>query len=234
MRKVRRQLNRERIGVARGTVACLMTDPGLAGAVRGTPVKTARSEPAAPCPQDRADRRLQAERPNALRLSDVTYVATRAGFVYVAFVIDAVAPRIVGWRLSNSMEAGFVLDALEHAPCDLRPLQGDSLIHHSDRGVQYVSIKYTERLAEARIESSDDSVGDSYDNALAQSAAGLFKTDVIRPRGPWRRLEAVEVATLEWVDRFNNRRLLEPIGNIPPAQGETRYHALPHEAAIAT
>ena len=233
VRKVWRQLNREGIDVARCTVARLMTELGLAGAVRGKPVKTTRIDPAAPCPEDRVNRQFQAERPNALWLSDFTYVATWAGFVYVAFVIDAYARRIVGWRVSCSMETGFVLDALEQALYDRRPAEGDGLIHHSDRGVQYISIKYTERLAEAGIEPSVGSVGDSYDNALAESVIGLFKTEVIRRRGPWRNLDAVEFATLEWVDWFNNRRLLEPIGNIPPAEAETRYYALSREDAIA-
>ncbi len=233
VRKVWRQLNREGIAVARCTVARLMIELGLAGAVRGRGVKTTKSNPAAPCPEDRVNRQFQAERPNALWLSDFTYVATWAGFVYVAFVIDAYARRIVGWRVSSSMEAGFVLDALEQALYDRRPLQGDGLIHHSDRGVQYVSITYTERLAEAGIEPSVGSVGDSYDNALAESVIGLFKTEVIHRRGPWRSLDAVEYATLEWVDWFNNRRLLEPIGNIPPAEAEARYYAISREAAIA-
>jgi len=233
VRKVWRQLGREGIEVARCTVARLMAELSLSDAVRGKPVRTTRSNPAAPCPQDRVNRQFQAPRPNALWLSDFTYVATWAGFVYVAFVIDAFARRIVGWRVSGSLQAGFVLDALEQALHDRRPLRGDGLIHHSDRGVQYVSIKYTERLAEAGIEPSVGSVGDSYDNALAESVIGLFKTEVIRRRGPWRGLEAVEFATLEWVDWFNNRRLLEPIGNIPPAEAEARYHAENRHAAMA-
>ena len=232
VRKVWRQLNREGVAVARCTVARLMTEMGLAGAVRGKPVKTTVSNPATPCPEDRVNRQFNAPRPNALWLSDFTYVATWAGFVYVAFVIDAFARRIVGWRVSRSMQAGFVLDALEQALHDRRPIQSDSLIHHSDRGVQYVSIKYTERLAEAGIEPSVGSVGDSYDNALAETVIGLFKTEVIHRRGPWRNLEAVEFATLEWVDWFNNRRLLEPIGNIPPAEAEAHYYAQINELAM--
>jgi transposase InsO family protein len=233
VRKVWRQLNREGIDVARCTVARLMTELGLAGAVRGKGVKTTKSHPATPCPEDRVNRQFQASRPNALWLSDFTYVATWAGFVYVAFVIDAFARRIVGWRVSSSMQAGFVLDALEQALYDRRPLEENGLIHHSDRGVQYVSIKYTERLAEAGIEPSVGSVGDSYDNALAESVIGLFKTEVIRRRGPWRSLDTVEFAALEWVDWFNNRRLLEPIGYIPPAEAEARYYALSREPAMA-
>jgi len=232
VRKIWRQLNREGIEVARCTVARLMKELGLAGAVRGKPVKTTISNPATPCPEDRVNRQFHAPRPNALWLSDFTYVATWAGFVYVAFVLDAFARRIVGWRVSRSMQAGFVLDALEQALHDRRPLQEDGLIHHSDRGVQYVSIRYTERLAEAGIEPSVGTVGDSYDNALAETVIGLFKTEVIARRGPWRSLEAVEFATLEWVDWFNNRRLLEPIGNIPPAEAEAHYYAQIDELAM--
>jgi len=232
VRKVWRQLNREGIAVAKCTVARLMTEMGLAGAVRGKPVKTTISNPATPCPEDRVNRQFHAPRPNALWLSDFTYVATWAGFVYVAFVIDAFARRIVGWRVSRSMQTGFVLDALEQALHARRPAQGNGLIHHSDRGSQYVSIKYSERLADAGIEPSVGSVGDSYDNALAETVIGLFKTEVIHRRGPWRSLEAVEFATLEWVDWFNNRRLLEPIGNIPPAEAEAKYYADTEELAM--
>jgi len=232
VRKVWRQLNREGVAVARCTVARLMTEMGLAGAVRGKSVKTTVSNPAAPCPADRVNRQFNAPRPNVLWLSDFTYVATWAGFVYVAFVIDAFARRIVGWRVSRSMQAEFVLDALDQALHDRRPVRSDGLIHHSDRGVQYVAIKYTERLADAGIEPSVGSIGDSYDNALAETVIGLFKTEVIHRRGPWRSLEAVEFATLEWVDWFNNRRLLEPIGNIPPAEAEARFYAQSEELAM--
>jgi putative transposase len=190
------------------------------------------SNPVAPCPEDRVNREFNAPRPNALWLSDFTYVATWAGFVYVALVIDAFARRIVGWRVSRSMQAQLVLDALEQALHERRPVQDAGLVHHSDRGSQYLSIKYTERLAEAGIEPSVGSVGDSYDNALAETVIGLFKTELIQRRGPWRSLEAVEFATLEWVDWFNNRRLLEPIGNIPPAEAETRFYAQPRELAM--
>jgi len=214
VRKVWRQMNREGIAVPRCTVARLMAQMGLAGAVRGKSVKTTISNPATPCPEDRVNRQFNASRPNALWLSDFTYVATWTGFVYVAFVIDAFARRIVGWRVSRSMSTEFVLDALEQALHDRRPVGGGGLIHHSDRGVQYVSIKYTERLADAGVDPSVGSVGDSYDNALAETVIGLFKTEVIHRRGPWRSLEAVEYATLEWVDWLNNRRLLEPIGNM--------------------
>ena len=225
VRKIWRQLGREDMTVARCTVARLMRQMGLQGVVRGKAARTTISERGAPCPADRVNRQFQAPRPNALWLSDFTYVATWQGFVYVAFVIDAFARRIVGWRVSRTAHASFVLDALEQALHDRRPIEGDGLVHHSDRGVQYVSIKYTERLAEAGIEPSVGSVGDSYDNALAETINGLYKTELIRRRGPWRNLEAVEFATLEWVDWFNNRRLLEPIGNIPPAEAEARYYA---------
>jgi transposase InsO family protein len=166
-------------------------------------------------------------------VSDFTYVATWTGFVYVAFVIDAYARRIVGWRVSRTAHAGFVLDALEQALHERRPLHRGHLVHHSDRGSQYVSIKYTERLAEAGIEPSVGSVGDSYDNALAETINGLYKAEVIHRRGPWRSFEAVEFATLKWVDWFNHRRLMEPIGNIPPAEAEDRYYASLEQPALA-
>ena len=232
-RKVWRQLVREGDDVARCTVARLMRRMGLQGVIRGRRVRTTISDKAAPCPLDRVNRQFRAPRPNVLWVSDFTYVATWAGFVYVAFVIDAYARRIVGWRVSRSAHAGFVLDALEQALHDRRPVSGSGLVHHSDRGVQYVSIKYTERLAEAGLEPSVGSVGDSYDNALAETINGLYKAEVIHRRGPWRSMEAVEFATLEWVDWFNNRRLLEPIGNIPPAEAEAAYYAELEEQAIA-
>jgi transposase InsO family protein len=233
VRKVWRQLKREGFDVARCTVSRLMRDMGLQGAIRGRPVKTTISDKAAPCPLDHVNRQFKAPRPNVLWLSDFTYVATWTGFVYVAFVIDAYARRIVGWRASRTAHAGFVLDALEQALHDRRPVHRGGLVHHSDRGSQYVSIKYTERLAEAGIEPSVGSVGDSYDNALAETINGLYKAEVIHRRGPWRSFEAVEFATLEWVDWFNNRRLLEPIGNIPPAEAEQRYYAMLEQPAMA-
>jgi len=225
VRKVWRQLLREGHAVARCTVARLMQSMDLQGAVRGKPIKTTRSDKAAPCPRDHVNRQFQAAAPNMLWVSDFTYVPTWQGFVYVAFVIDAFARRIVGWRVSRSQHAGFVLDALEQALTARRPFAGQGLVHHSDRGSQYVSIRYTERLAEAGIEPSVGSVGDSFDNALAETINGLYKAEVIWRRGPWRSFEAVEFATLEWVDWFNNRRLLEPIGNIPPAEAEANYYA---------
>jgi transposase InsO family protein len=235
VRKVWRQLTRDGIDVARCTVARLMRQMGLRGVTRGAgkEVRTTVADRAMPCPADRVNRQFRASRPNVLWLSDFTYVATWQGFVYVAFVIDAFARRIVGWRVSRTAQAGFVLDALEQALHDRRPVQGGGLVHHSDRGSQYLAVRYTGRLAEAGIEPSVGSVGDSYDNALAETVNGLFKTEVIRRRGPWRSLEAVEFATLEWVDWFNNRRLLEPIGNIPPAEAEARYYAQLEEQAVA-
>ena len=231
--KVWRQLGREGIAVARCTVARLMRQMGLRGAIRGKEVRTTVADKAVPCPADKVNRQFQAPRPNALWVSDFTYVSTWQGFVYVAFVIDTFARRIVGWRVSRTAHASFVLDALEQALHDRPPVKGGGLVHHSDRGVQYVSIRYTERLLEAGIEPSVGSVGDSYDNALAETINGLFKTEVIRRRGPWRNLEAVEFATLEWVDWYNNRRLLEPIGNVPPAEAEARYYAQAEELARA-
>lgn len=224
VRKVWRQLQREGIPAARCTVARLMRKMGLRGAIRGRPVKTTVADKALPCPLDRVNRRFQADRPDQLRLSDFTYVSTWGGFVYVAFVIDAFARRIVGWRASRTADAGFVLDALEQALHQRRPAGKSGLIHHSDRGSQYLSIRYAERLGLAGIEPSVGSVGDSYDNALAETVNGLYKAEVIRRRGPWKSFEAVEYATLEWVDWFNERRLLEPIGNIPPAEAEQRYN----------
>ena len=206
---------------------------GLQGVIRGKPVKTTISDKAAPCPLDHVHRQFQAPRPNALWVSDFTYVATWAGFVYVAFVIDTYARRIVGWRASRTAHTSFVLDALEQALHERRSIQHAGLVHHSDRGSQYVSIKYTERLAEAGIEPSVGSVGDSYDNALAETINGLYKAEVIHRRGPWRSFEAVEIATLEWVDWFNQRRLLKPIGNIPPAEAEDRYYAMLEQPAMA-
>jgi transposase InsO family protein len=231
-RKVWRQLGREGIAVARCTVERLMRRMGLRGAVRGKETRTTIADKATPCPADKVNRRFRASHPNALWVSDFTYVATWQGFAYVAFVIDVFARRIVGWRVSRTAHAGFVLDAPEQAPHDRRPVKG-GLIHHSDRGGQYVAIRYTERLLEAGIEPSVGSVGDSYDNALAETVIGLFKTEVIRRRGPWRNMEAVEFATLDWVDWFNTRRLLEPIGNIPPAEAETRYYASLEATAMA-
>jgi len=233
VRKVWRQMRREGFAIARCTVERLMRDMGLHGVIRGKPVRTTFSDKAAPCPLDRVNRQFHAPAPNRLWVSDFTYVSTWSGFVYVAFVIDVYARYIVGWRVSRTAHASFVLDALEQALHDRRPVHRGGLVHHSDRGSQYVSIKYTERLAEAGIEPSVGSVGDSYDNALAETINGLYKAEVIHRRGPWRSFEAVEFATLEWVDWFNHRRLLEPIGNIPPAEAEQQYYAMLDDTAMA-
>jgi transposase InsO family protein len=233
VRKVWLQLNREGAEVARCTVARLMRAMGLRGVIRGKPVRTTISDKAAPCPLDRVNRQFKAPAPNRLWVADFTYVSTWVGMLYVAFVIDVYARRIVGWRVSRTAHTAFVLDALEQALHERRPVHGGGLVHHSDRGSQYVSIKYTERLAEAGVETSVGSVGDSYDNALAETINGLYKAEVIHRRGPWRSFEAVEFATLEWVDWFNHRRLLEPIGNIPPAEAEARFYASNDQAAMA-
>jgi putative transposase len=223
-RKVWKQLRRDGLPVARCTVERLMRSLGLRGATRGAGVVTTIPAKDGACPLDRVQRRFAATEPNRLWVADFTYVATWRGFVYVAFVIDVFSRRIVGWRAASSPRTDLALDALEQALYD-RSRQGlDGLIHHSDRGRQYLSIRYTDRLREAGIEPSVGSVGDSYDNALAESVIGLFKTEVIRRRGPWKRLEDVEFATLEWVDWFNHRRLLEPLGDIPPAEFEAHYH----------
>jgi putative transposase len=233
VRKVWRQMQREGFDVARCTVQRLMRELGLQGVIRGKPVRTTISDKAAPCPLDHVNRQFHAPAPNRLWVSDFTYVATWTGFAYVAFVIDVYARYIVGWRVSRTAHASFVLDALEHAIHDRRPVHRGGLVHHSDRGSQYVSIRYTERLAEAGIEPSVGSVGDSYDNALAESINGLYKAEVIHRRGPWRNIESVEFATLEWVDWFNHRRLLEPIGNIPPAEAEANFYAALEQPAMA-
>jgi putative transposase len=229
--KVWKQMGREGLHAARCRVRRLMRDLGLRGVVRGRAwTTTTHADSAAPPPADLVHRQFIATRPNQLWVSDFTYVATWNGFVYVAFVIDVFARRIVGWRVSASLRADFVLDALEqaiYARCD--DTVGD-LIHHSDRGSQYLAMRYTERLADAGIDPSVGSRGDSYDNALAESVIGLFKAEVIRRKGPWRTLEAVEFATLTWVDWFNHRRLLGPIGYVPPAEYEARYY---EQAAVA-
>jgi transposase InsO family protein len=222
--KVWHQLNREGVQVARCTVERLMKREGLHGARRGKVVRTTTPDKAALCPLDRVNRQFKAERPNQLWVSDFTYVSTWQGWLYVAFVIDVFARRIVGWRVSSSMRTDFVLDALEQALYDRQPERADALIHHSDRGSQYVSIRYTERLAEAGIEPSVGSRGDSYDNALAETINGLYKAELIHRRAPWKTKEAVELATLEWVSWFNHHRLLEPIGYIPPAEAEANYY----------
>jgi putative transposase len=230
-RKVWKQMGREGLREARCRVRRLMREMGLTGVVRGAAwTTTTQAGAAAERPLDLVDRDFTATRPNQLWVSDFTYVATWRGFVYVAFVIDVFARRIVGWRVSSSLATDFVLDALEQAIYDRCGEAPDGLVHHSDRGTQYLSMRYTDRLADAAIAPSVGSRGDSYDNALAESVIGLFKTEVIRRLGPWRHLDAVEFATLEWVDWFNHRRLLEPIGYVPPAEYEARYY---EQAAVA-
>ena len=221
-RKIWRQMNREGFGIARCTVERLMRKVGIAGVTRGQKKRrTTVVDDALERPADLVNRTFSATRPNQLWVADITFVATWSGFVYVAFVIDVFARLIVGWRVSRSLKTGLVLDALEQALWS-RSHTG-KLIHHSDRGSQYLSVRYSERLAEAGIASSVGSVGDSYDNALAETINGLYKTEVIHRRGPWKNIDDVEYATLEWVDWFNNRRLLGSIGNIPPAEYELMY-----------
>ena len=230
-RKVWKQLKRESMPAARCTVERLMRDLGLRGVRRGKAFKTTIPDVGASRPADLVDRQFVATCPDQLWVADITYVATWRGFVFVAFVVDVFSRRIVGWRVSTSLRTDLVLDALEQA-IHMRGATGD-LIHHSDRGSQYLSIRYSERLAEAGITASVSSVGDSYDNALAEAINGLYKTEVIRKRGPWRNVDDVEYATLEWVDWFNNRRLLEPIGDIPPAEYEARYYQEQAQAMAA-
>ena len=231
-KKVWRQLAREDVVVARCTVARLMRRMGLRGAVRGPAFKvTTAAADEARRPPDLVEREFHADRPNQLWVADITYVATWAGFVYVAFVIDVFSRAIVGWRVSSSLRSDLALDALEQA-LHARP-RTDALVHHSDRGVQYLSIRYTERLAEAGIVGSVGTVGDSYDNALAETIIGLYKTEVIRRKGPWRGIDAVERATLDWVHWFNTERLLEPLGYVPPAEFEEAYYQRQKSPAMA-
>ena len=221
-RKVWRQLRREGHAVARCTVERLMRQLEIQGVRRGATRRTTVCDEALPQPADRVNRQFTATGPNRLWVADITFVTTWSGFVYVAFVVDVFARRIVGWRVSRSLRTDLVLDALEQALWSRR--ERDGLIHHSDRGSQYLSVRYTDRLAQAGIESSVGSVGDSYDNALAETIIGLYKTEVIRARAPWKTLEEVEYATLEWVDWFNQRRLLATIGHVPPAEYEQMYY----------
>ena len=226
-RKVWRQLQREGVGVARCTVERLMRQEGLKGVVRGEKKRTTIPDEDAARPADLVDRSFEADGPDRLWVADITYVPTWSGFAYAALVIDAYSRFIVGWRVSNSLRTDLALDALEQAIWARRPDTADPdqrLVHHSDAGSQYLSIRYTNRLAEAGISPSVGSVGDSYDNALAESVIGLYKTELIRQRGPWKDRDQVEYATLEYVDWFNHRRLLEPIGHIPPTEKEANYH----------
>jgi putative transposase len=222
-RKVWRQLLREGHRVARCTVERLMAELGLEGVRRGRKRRTTIPDTSAVRAADLVDRDFSATRPDQLWVADITYVATWSGFVYVAFVIDAFSRAIVGWQVSRSLRTDLALDALEMAIWR-RKQAVNGIVHHSDRGTQYLSIRYTCRLAEVGIVPSVGSVGDSYDNALAETIIGLYKTEVIRRRGPWRGIDDVEYGTLEWVDWFNHRRLLGPIGHVPPAEFEAAYH----------
>jgi len=224
-RKVWHQLRREGHDIARCTVERLMKVMALQGVVRGKKVITTNPDTAQPCPDDKVNRAFVADMPNQLWVSDFTYVSSWQGMVYVAFIIDVFARKIVGWRVSTSMTTGFVLDALNQAICQRAPSEADKLIHHSDRGSQYLSIRYTERLAEAGIDTSVGSVGDSYDNALAESIIGLFKTEVIKFLGPWKSVGQVEWETLKWVDWYNNTRLHSAIGYITPHEAEEAFYA---------
>jgi putative transposase len=224
VRKIWKQLRREGKPVARCTVARLMRKLGLKGVIRGKTWKTTKPDTSAPRPADLVDRQFNVTAPNRLWVADLTYVRTWAGMVYAAFVMDAFSRRILGWQTSTTLRTDLALDALEMALWTRRKEDLGGVIHHSDRGVQYLSIRYTERLAEAGAVTSVGSRGDSYDNALAETIIGLYKTELIRKRGPWKNLDDVEYATLEWVDWFNHRRLLEPIGYIPPAELEEMFY----------
>ena len=230
VRKIWRQLKRENVEVARCTVERLMRTLGLQGVRRGKRCRTTISDSEANRPADLVKRQFTATRPNQLWVADFTYVATWTGFVYVAFVIDVFARLLIGWRVARSMKTDLVLDALEQAIWSRSGIEG--VIHHSDKGSQYLSIRYSERMIEAGVSPSVGTTGDSYDNALAETIIGLYKTEVIYHRGPWKNIEAVEYATLEWVDWFNQRRLLEPIGNMPPAEFETAYYRQTEESAV--
>ncbi len=222
-RKVWRQLNREDIPVARCTVARLMRELGIRGTTRGKAPFTTIPDEFAQRPEDLVERNFTADRPNQLWVADLTYVRTHQGFVYVAFIVDVFSRFIVGWQASRSLHTDLALDALEMAIWSRQDLDG--LIHHSDRGSQYLAIRYTERLGEVGVVSSVGSKGDSYDNALAETINGLYKTEVIhRRRGGWKGIDDVSFSTLEWVDWFNHRRLLEPIGDVPPVEFEAAYY----------
>jgi len=224
-RKIWHVLRRDGQDVARCTVERLMCTLGLRGVLRGKKIVTTNPDTSQPCPDDKVNRLFKADRPNKMWVSDFTYVPTWSGTVYVAFVIDVFARRIVGWRVSTSMTTKFVLDALDQAIWQRKTPDNKSLVHHSDRGSQYLSIKYTERLAAAEIDLSVGTGGDAYDNALAECVIGLFKTEVINQIGPWKSMREVEWETLKWVDWYNNRRLLGPIGYIAPAEAEEAFYA---------
>jgi len=231
-RKIWHQLGRESIVTARCTVERLMRIMGLQGVRRGRSVKTTNRDRAQPCPLDHVNRKFKAPKPNTLWVADFTFVPTWQGFVYVAFIIDVFARYIVGWKVSATAHTDFVLDALEQAITDRKPVR-KALTHHSDRGSQYLAMRYTERLKDAGIEPSVGSVGDSYDNAMAETINGLFKAEVIHRQTSWRTKSEVEYATLKWVDWFNNQRLLGPIGNMPPKEAEARYYAGINTLAMA-
>ena len=224
-RKVWRQLNREGIDVARCTVERLMRRIGLAGRVRGRRRTTTIPAPSEDRPSDLVERAFEASAPNQLWVADITYVATWSGFAYVAFVTDVFSRTIVGWRVANTLRADLALDALEMAIWARKKEEFPGLVHHSDRGVQYLSIRYTERLAEVGAAASVGSRGDSYDNALAESVFGLYKAELITMQGPWRTLEDVELATLSWVHWWNTERLHSAIGDVPPTEFEAAHYA---------
>jgi putative transposase len=227
-RKMWLALRREDIEVARCTVERLMAELGLSGAVRGKTKRTTIADPTAARPADLVQRQFAPPAPNRLWVADLTYVSTWSGFAYVAFVIDAYARRILGWRVATTMTTTMVLDAIEQAIWT-RAREGifdlKDVVHHTDQGSQYTSIRFSERLAEAGIQPSVGAVGSSYDNALAETINGLYKTELIKPRKPWRTIEEVELATAEWVDWFNHRRLYEYCGDIPPVDLEAAYYA---------
>jgi len=224
-RKIWRALHREGTPVGRCRVERLMRRAGLTGRIRGKGRKTTIPDLTVPRPHDLVDRNFHVAAPNVLWVADITYVATWRGFGYVAFVIDAFSRRILGWRVTASPRAELALDALEMAVWTRRGEQLEGLVHHSDRGSQYLSIRYTERLSEAGAMTSVGSRGDSYDNAMAESIIGLYKNELIYPRGPWRSVDDVELATLAWVHWWNTQRLLEPIGHVPPVEAEQHWLA---------
>jgi putative transposase len=232
-RKAWLQLRREGVEVGRDRVARLMSELGLSGVVRGKAKRTTWPAAAAARPGDLVERRFTAPAPNRLWVADLTYVATWSGFCYTAFIVDAFSRRIVGWRVSTSLRADLALDALEMAIWTRRGDVLDGLIHHSDRGAQYLAIRYSERLADEGAVTSVGSKGDSYDNALAETIHGLYKTELIRRRGPWRTVDQVELATLEWVDWYNQRRLHSACNDLPPAEYEAMFYSQPTAAPAA-